>query len=417
MIDYVRRCVGRIPVLCFFSISTIVAQVWTAQGPGPTRGGQSEGIPSNPVSGAINAVAVDPTDGNTIYVATVNGGVWKTTNGLAPSPTWTQLTDQLLPALSMTSLAVSPLSSATIYAGTGSTSSDAFDGSAGIGLAKSTDGGATWSVLAAATFTGKRIVSVVPTTLTVTGQVVLAATLFDKGGLYRSTDGGNTFTRISGLGGSGLPDGGVSSIAADPGNVNRVYAGVPSNYLNSGSAGIYITNDGGQTCAPMNGTIPAASLNNSLRILLSVSPASPQPVYAMFISNNAASGVNSGHLSRVFRSPDQSATWTSLGVPSPEIFPGGQGIVHGAIIAHPSNVNVAFVSGDRQNNPFPNSNGCNNFSGSVFRWDTSAWANTVCNGASSTSPHSDSRNFAYDSNGNLIHVNDGGIVRLTNPDG
>src|SRR5260370_29303964 len=137
----------------------------------------------------------------------------------------------------------------------------------------------------------------------------------------------------------------------------------------------------------------------------------------MFIPNNAASGITAGHLSGVFRSPDQGATWASLGVPSPEIFPGSQGSIHGAIVAHPTNANVAFISGDRQNNPFTNPNVWNNFSGNIFRWDSSAWTNAVCTGASSTSPHADSRNFAYDPSGNLIQVNDGGIVRLTNPDG
>jgi hypothetical protein len=63
---------------------------------------------------------------------------------------------------------------------------------------------------------------------------VLAATwersqssLANKGGVFMSTDNGNTFTRISGNGTSGLPNGGVTSLIADPSNPSRFYAGVP----------------------------------------------------------------------------------------------------------------------------------------------------------------------------------------------
>ena len=397
--------------------ATLFSQVWVAQGPGPTLNGQNEGIPGNPVSGSIISIATS-TNADLVYVGTTNGGVWKTTNATSATPAWTALTDTQLPALSISSLAISPLDANTLYAGTGSTSSLGLDGSSGFGVAKSTNGGTTWSVLAGATFSTRRIVSIVPTSIGAAAtQVVLAATLFDRGGVYRSADAGSTFTRISG--GSGLPDGGVSQIVADPSNANRFFAGVPSNYLNSGTAGIYVSIDGGANWTLVNGTIPAAILNNSLRILLSVSGGAPNPVYAMFISNNAASGIASGHLSGVFRTPDQGATWVSMGLPSPEIFPGGQGSIHGAILAHRIDAAAVFISGDRQNTPFPNVNGCSNFTANVFRGvftGVGTWTNAVCSGASGTSPHADSRALAFDANGNVLQANDGGIFRLVSPD-
>lgn len=377
------------------------AQTWIAQGPGPTVNAQVEGIANRPVSGSINAIATVPGDPNIVYIAATNGGVWKTTNAAAASPTWTVLTDQALSASSIASLAVSPANSNVIYAGTGSTSSLGFDGSPGIGLAKSSDGGATWSVLAAATFTGKRIVAVVPTTLA-GGQVVLVATLFDGGGVFRSTDGGTSFTRISG--GSGLPNGGVSSIAADPGDPNRYYAGVPTANLVSGTAGIYRSVDGGATWALVNAP-PASS-----RILLSVSAAAPNPVYAMVISS-------AGKLGSALRSGDQGTTWSNLGAPLIDMYPGSQGDIHGAVAAHPTNANAAFFSGDRQNSPFTNSLGCSNFTANTWRNDgAGVWASVVCTGASGTSPHADSRKMVFDGNGNLLQANDGGIYRLQNPD-
>src|SRR5689334_9255891 len=73
---------------------------WTPAGPAPTLGGQVEGMTAqnSPVDGAVKSLVVAPNDssGNTVYVGTVNGGVWKTTNFLTASPngpTWTPLTD------------------------------------------------------------------------------------------------------------------------------------------------------------------------------------------------------------------------------------------------------------------------------------------------------------------------------------
>ena len=377
---------------------------WVEQGPGPILNGQDEGIPNNPVAGAINAIV--PISADVVFVGTVNGGVWKTSNATAASPTWTPLTDTQLPALSINSLAVSPVNSNTLFAGTGSTSSFSFNGSPGFGVARSTDGGATWTVLAGATFAGRRIDSIVPTTLS-GGNVVLAATLFDEGGVYRSTDNGVTFTRISGNGTSGLPNAGVSKLIADPGNANRFYAGVPENFGAGAAAGVYRSTDGGVTWTAVNTGL--TSLATSLRILLSVhNDVSNNVVYADIINTG-------GTLSGVFRSTNQGGSWTSLGVPAPPIYPGGQGFFHGALAADPTNASVVFIAGDRQNTPFPNTNGCSNFSANVFRFTGAVWENVVCNGARGTSPHADSRDMEFDVNGDLLQANDGGIFRLVSP--
>ena len=71
-----------------------------SQGPGPAVGnrdvvGSGDNPPNGTVSGAIEAIATDPTNANIIYAGSVNGGVWKTTDGGA---TWTPLTDQKSPA-------------------------------------------------------------------------------------------------------------------------------------------------------------------------------------------------------------------------------------------------------------------------------------------------------------------------------
>ena len=85
-----------------------------------------------------------------------------------------------------------------------------------------------------------------PTTLT-GGTTILAATWLDGGGVYRSTDNGVTFTRISGNGTSGLPAAGVTSLVADRSNASRFYAGVPGGAGGGALAGVYRSDDGGVT--------------------------------------------------------------------------------------------------------------------------------------------------------------------------
>jgi hypothetical protein len=296
---------------------SLAAPAWVEQGPGPILNAANvQGLPGpNPAAGAINAIVADPMTADIVFVGTVNGGVWRTSNATAATPTWTPLTDQQLPALSINSLAMSPVSPSTLFAGTGSTSSLSFRGSSGFGVARSTNFGATWIVLARSTFAGRRIDSIVPTQLS-SGNVVLAATLFDRGGVYRSTDNGVTFTRISDNGTSGLPDAGVSNLIADPSNVMRFYAGVPANFGGGAAAGVYRSDDGGVTWTSFSTGL--TGLSTSLRILLSVhNDATNNVVYADVINTG-------GTLSGVFRSTNQGGSWTSLGVPAPPIYPGGQ---------------------------------------------------------------------------------------------
>lgn len=404
----------------------VSAPRWVEQGPGPILNGQVAVPPDNQVSGAINAIVPSRTNPDLLYIGTVNGGVWKTTNATTDNPSWTPLTDRRLPGLSINSLAVSPVNSRILFAGTGSTSNFAFFGSPGFGVARSISGGSSWTVLAQDTFAGRRINSIVPTALE-GGNVVLTATLFDSppgqigfgtavipaGGVFRSTDLGDSFVRLSGNGSWGLPDQGVSSLVADPGNRNRFYAAVPGTLFGAtGREGVYRSDDGGVTWAAMNTGL--TGLSTSIRILLAVHNNPLQgtnAVYAVILGSPEVA---------VFRSDNLGAAWSALGAPVPTIFPGGQIETNGAIAADPRDSNVVFVSGDRQDSPFPNPNGCSDFTGNTFRGDASLlpgspWQSVDCNGANGTSPHADSRAMVFDANGNLLETDDGGIYRLVDP--
>src|SRR5262249_53326832 len=72
------------------------SSIWTSIGPAPITGNTSDG---GTVTGRVTSIATDPnpadTNGDTIYIGTPGGGVWKATGVASGSPTWTPLTDNL----------------------------------------------------------------------------------------------------------------------------------------------------------------------------------------------------------------------------------------------------------------------------------------------------------------------------------
>ncbi|MDD2767765.1 MAG: sialidase family protein [Methylococcus sp.] len=411
---------------------------WAEQGPGPTIHGQTEGLKDthNPVSGAINGIVPDPVNASVLYIGTVNGGIWKTINAKDTSPSWTPLTDTQLPALSIASLAASPVNRNVLFAGTGSTSSNGGEGNPGFGIARSDDGGATWKALAADMFKDKRMTNIVPTALD-NGNVVLAANFYEKGGVYRSTNGSEQFERVSGKDGSGLPDAGVSSLIADPAAPQRFYAAIPAllpsltgnaSQTNTQQAGIYRSDDGGLTWS-RTGTAPVGGPDLSLRILLSLHNTEGNNVLYAAVAVQKKKTDKKGKeetkdvWDSVFKSPDQGTTWTKL-PDIPNVSPGAQASIHGALLADSADPKAVYLSGDVQTGPAdgegisvnnPNALGCTNWSANVYRYNGKKWEPAVCNGANGTSPHADSRNMAFDADGNLLQANDGGIYRLVEP--
>lgn len=130
---------------------------FTALGPSPEHMTGCTGCYDYGITqGRINAIVIDPTtttNGSIVaYSASVGGGVWKTTNCCTASTTWSVMTDSpLLATTSIDTLALDPNDHNTIYAGTGDLNYGSFSmGSQGI--FKSTDGGATWTVLGADVF-------------------------------------------------------------------------------------------------------------------------------------------------------------------------------------------------------------------------------------------------------------------------
>jgi autotransporter-associated beta strand protein len=383
---------------------------WVDQGPGPSDADVFNAISGGPVSAAIEAVAVNPNQPGTVFVGTVNGGIWRTTNATpGTTPTWTPLTDQF-PSLSIGAIAFAPNNVNVLYAGAGKTSSDSGVGGPEIGLLKTTDGGNTWSLVNDLGVNNRvRNLAVVST-----GDVVFAAT---DAGLMRSQNGGVDFKTLSGSAGTGLPSGGVTDVVLDPVNVNRLYAAVPG-------IGVFRSTTQGDTWTRID-TNGITGVADSTVIDLAISNALDSsgfpPVYAALIRGGALSGI--------FRTANTGTSWTAMDLPRTQeidgsidgLHPGHQGDNNFSMAADPSRPFIVFVGGDRQDTGL----------GRVFRGNAAAaagstsvqltgevglqWQQVVNLNASLTAPHPDSRDMAFDGFGNLLETDDGGIVRLVNP--
>jgi gliding motility-associated-like protein len=186
--------------------------------------------------GRLNAVAIHPTDSNTIFAGACAGGIWKSTDG---GKTWKVYSDSL-PTLGVSSIAFDNNNPNIMYMGTGDR--DAGD-AAGFGVFKSINGGNSW--FQSNTGMGNRVVGRLIVSPSNT-NVLLAAT---NNGVYRSTNAGANWTQ--------MVTGNFKDIIFKPNNPNVVYAtrdGILFRSLNNGVTWVSITN-GLPTTAMSRGVI------------------------------------------------------------------------------------------------------------------------------------------------------------------
>ncbi len=197
---------------------------WVGLGPAPLV---SDSNFYGTVSGRATSVAIDPSDstGNTVYLGGAYGGVWKSTNAansVASNVTWTPVTDQQA-SLATGAVSVKP-SGGVVLVGTGEPDS-AIDSYYGVGILRSTDGGANWSLIPSGdagghSFVGSGFTKFAWSTAQ-TGTVVASTAQAFRGvdegringnttnGLYLSTDSGLTWAYQS------LTDGSAPISATD----------------------------------------------------------------------------------------------------------------------------------------------------------------------------------------------------------
>jgi hypothetical protein len=231
-----------------FTVQGPSSTTWQTSGPGSIDISAAQ-LGFTKVTGDVISTLADPTDstGNTIYVASAHGGVWKTTNGGHDYHVLTDhvfdsqghLVAETIGAMAMGSRQVGGITNVTLYVGTGL--ADTHEASGGVGILKSTDGGASWSVVGQSTFAGAHISKMVvdPNDSNI---VYVAVSWFDNGsqpGVFFTNDGGLTWTNIltpanmypTGLNGptlaAGTPIASVTDLIIDPADVNdRLVIGI-----------------------------------------------------------------------------------------------------------------------------------------------------------------------------------------------
>lgn len=258
----------------------------------------------------VNAILVHPTNPNILYIGVAKGGVWKSTDS---GNTWVNLTDEL-PSQYVGCLAMDPRNPNILYLGTGE---EYFGTNAlgGIGIYRSTDGGNTWTLYGSSTFAGARINEIVIDPGNPQKWIVSS----DRG-IYVSTDGGSSFIRQL--------EGRASALRMHPTNPQRLWAALgPAGFR----SGVYSSTDGGTTWT----RITALPIERTLgRIKLDICRSNPDVLYVVF-GNDETDRIHS-----VWRTTNGGTTWTRLtNAPAGS----GQQWYNLVMRVDPADPNVAYV--------------------------------------------------------------------------
>jgi photosystem II stability/assembly factor-like uncharacterized protein len=243
---------------------------------GPHRGGR------------VVAVAADPDEQMTFYFGACAGGVWKTTDG---GTYWENISDGFFKTAAVGAIAVSASDPNVLYVGTGETTIRG-NVSHGDGVYKSTDGGKTWANMGLAETRHIAKIRIHPTNpdIVYVGALGHAWGPNKERGVYRSKDGGATWERVlyrdEGTG--------VADLAMDPHNPRVLYASLwqvqryPHQLVSGGEgSGLFKSTDGGDTWTELT-RHPGLPKGVIGKIGLALSPAREGRVWALVEAEDGA---------------------------------------------------------------------------------------------------------------------------------
>lgn len=257
-----------------------------------------------PRGGRVVAVAGDPSNPAVFYFGAVAGGVWKTTDA---GVTWINISDGYFKTASVGALAVADADPNVIYAGMGETTIRT-DVSHGDGVYKSTDGGQTWKHLGLADTRHIGKIRIHPHNPDLIYVAALGHAFGHNAerGVYRSKDGGKTWEQVL----FKSDKAGAVDLSFDPHHPAVIYASIWEVYrnfweLNSGGpdSGLWKSTDGGDTWSEItrNPGLPQNGLIGKIGVV--ASPAKAGRVWAL---------VEAQQEPGLYRSDDYGASWQKL---------------------------------------------------------------------------------------------------------
>ncbi|HEX7119629.1 MAG TPA: hypothetical protein VF212_12615 [Longimicrobiales bacterium] len=250
--------------------------------------------------GRIHDVESLPGDRGTVYVATASGGIWKTVNN---GTTWTPLFDDQAVS-TFGDLAIAPSDPDIVWAGTGE-QNNRQSTSYGNGVYRSTDGGETWTHLGLeeTRHIGRVIVHPEDPDIAYVAALGNLWKPSDARGVYRTTDGGESWEKVLFV--DTLT--GIVDLVMDPSDPNTLYAAAYQRQrrawgFNGGGpgSGIYKTTDGGESWRELTNGIPAGDKG---RIGLAISRTDPGVLMALI--EHAEEG-------GTYRSEDGGESWSKV---------------------------------------------------------------------------------------------------------
>lgn len=359
-------------------------------------------------AGRILCLAFHPTNQNIMWAGSASGGLWKTTNGgtgAANGINWTNVPTGF-PVLGISALAVNPTNANELYAGTGEVYNTGgagwpghhdrtFRGSYGIGIIKTTDGGATWSKALDFSYSSlKGVADIIINPLR--PATVFAAT---TDGVYRSNNSGQDWQLIH-----AIPM--AMDICIKPNDTSTLYVGAGN--FGSPGAGIYRSTNAGAATPTFSQLTSGLPTGITGMIRLHISAANVTKVYAS-IGKSPGSTASSG----LYSSTNGGTSWTKA---STTAYINNQGWYAHDVVASPSNANTIYVA---EMDMYRSTKGGNSLT-KISDWSLWDFNNTTVGalneGTTNKYVHADIHHLYVSpfSNTTIFAVSDGGVFKTTN---